>query len=136
MGLTGMDCFSREEASECYLAGPATAWVHGPYRAGEALARLRRKPEPFIGSHAGPRALLAVMDAMVSTRLLRQPATLDRQEIPAHLSSYARRIFDQGLGRRPLVTMGANVEAIATAISSFTQGRQADLWAGVGLPAR
>jgi hypothetical protein len=53
--------------------------------------------------------------------------------VPAHLSPYARRLFDQGLGRAIWFSSGAVVERVAAKISAFPTARQADLWSGVGL---
>ena len=58
---------------------------------------------------------------------------VDEQIVPAHLSSYARRIFDQGLGRSIWFSAGADVERIAAMIAAFPQARQADLWIGIGV---
>jgi hypothetical protein len=52
---------------------------------------------------------------------------------PARLSGYARRVFDQGLGRSIWFVKGANVSAVAKAIDSFPASRRADLWSGTGL---
>jgi enediyne biosynthesis protein E3 len=46
---------------------------------------------------------------------------------------YALRAFDQGLGRALWFVNGANPRNAAACIARFPKGRQADLWAGVGL---
>jgi hypothetical protein len=56
-----------------------------------------------------------------------------RQEVPARLSGYARRAFDQGLGRSLWFVEGADVARIAMTIADFEPSRHADLWSGVGL---
>ena len=49
MGLTGMDCFLPGSRFTAYLEGPGSPHVYMVHiGAGEALARLRRKPEPFL----------------------------------------------------------------------------------------
>jgi hypothetical protein len=58
---------------------------------------------------------------------------VERQEVPGHLSSYARRIFDQGVGRSLWFTEGANVQRISASIARFPLSRRADLWAGIGV---
>jgi len=55
------------------------------------------------------------------------------QEVPARLTGYARRAFDQGLGRSLWFVEGADVAGIDAAVASFAPSRQADLWSGVGL---
>jgi enediyne biosynthesis protein E3 len=52
---------------------------------------------------------------------------------PAELSGYARRAFDQGLGRSLWFVCGASAGRIAAAVARFDPERQADLWSGAGL---
>ncbi len=54
-------------------------------------------------------------------------------EIPANLSGYGLRAFDQGLGRSLWFVVGADVGRISGAISAFRSERRADLWSGIGL---
>lgn len=63
-----------------------------------------------------------------------------RQYVRAHkrprgLSEYARRVFDQGLGRSLWFVDCGEPLRIAGTIASFSQDRRADLWSGVGLAA-
>jgi hypothetical protein len=55
------------------------------------------------------------------------------QALPERLNGYARRVFDQGLGRSLWFVEGANVQRISETVASFTPARRADLWSGVGL---
>jgi enediyne biosynthesis protein E3 len=56
------------------------------------------------------------------------------QQAPAtRLSGYARRVFDQGLGRSLWFVEGADVERIPARIAAFAPQRHGDLWSGVGL---
>lgn len=59
--------------------------------------------------------------------------TVAEQLISRQFSGYARRAFDQGLGRSLWFVEGANVARIPITIAAFPQTRQADLWSGVGL---
>ena len=52
---------------------------------------------------------------------------------PRRVRGYAKRAFDQGIGRAMWFASGANVRAIADAIGEFPRERRADLWSGVGL---
>ncbi len=52
---------------------------------------------------------------------------------PKHLSGYAARVFDQGLGRSLWFVDGADVTRIPNTIGKFQPTRRADLWSGVGL---
>lgn len=55
------------------------------------------------------------------------------QRSPKELKGYARRVFDQGLGRSLWFVEGADVGCIPATIAAFDQSRRADLWSGVGL---
>ncbi|MCG8458555.1 MAG: DUF1702 family protein, partial [Holophagales bacterium] len=57
------------------------------------------------------------------------------REIPRVLRGYARRAFDQGLGRSLWFVDGADAERIPHTIAAFPRERQADLWSGLGLAA-
>jgi hypothetical protein len=57
------------------------------------------------------------------------------QRIPSRLRGYARRAFDQGLGRSLWFVDGHDAELIAITISRFAPARHSDLWAGIGLAA-
>jgi enediyne biosynthesis protein E3 len=61
------------------------------------------------------------------------PESVRRQAVPRGVNGYARRAFDQGLGRSLWFVEGAETAQIASAISAFPQARRADLWSGVGL---
>lgn len=58
-----------------------------------------------------------------------------QQRVPPHLSGYARRAFDQGLGRCLWFVEATDTQRVAAAIRDFPATRQADLWAGIGLAA-
>lgn len=53
--------------------------------------------------------------------------------VPRRLRGYARRVFDQGLGRSLWFVMGMSPERIAASIETFPAARRGDLWSGVGL---
>jgi hypothetical protein len=61
------------------------------------------------------------------------PRSVRRQEVPRGVAGYARRAFDQGLGRSLWFVEGADAPRIAAAIAAFPPARQPDLWSGVGL---
>jgi len=103
---------------------------------GWALARLpwcRRNPERVL-SRFDPLLRWLVIDGygfhegyFHASRWIRTPQRHPR------LSEYARRAFDQGLGRSLWFVDGADVTHIAGAINMFDFDRRADLWSGVGL---
>jgi enediyne biosynthesis protein E3 len=61
------------------------------------------------------------------------PEAVERQAVPKRLAGYARRGFDQGLGRSLWFVDGADVERLPRTIGAFPEDRRADLWSGVGL---
>jgi len=136
MGLTALDCvLPWKKRLQTYLAGPGTPHIYMIHiGAGEALARLRRKPEPFIARLEDRTLCWLVMDGYgFHEGFFARKRYVDDKVVPAHLSPYARRIFDQGLGRSLWFSAGANVERIAATVAAFPMNRQADLWVGVGV---
>jgi hypothetical protein len=58
---------------------------------------------------------------------------INHAAVPTHLSPYARRIFDQGLGRCIWFSLGAVVDLVDATIARFDKSRHADIWSGVGM---
>lgn len=136
MGLTGLDCMLPwKKRLQAYMEGPGSPHIYMVHiGAGEALARLRRKPDPFIARLPDRVLCWLVMDGYgFHEGFFSRQRYVGEKIIPEHLSSYARRIFDQGLGRSIFFTSGANVVRIAATITTFPAARQADLWLGVGV---
>jgi hypothetical protein len=136
MGLTGLDCMLPwKRRLQAYIAGPGSPHIYMVHiGAGEALALLRRKPEPFIARLPDRVLCWLVMDGYGFHKgFFFRRRYVDEQTIPAHLSPYARRIFDQGLGRSLWFTCGANIDRIVATIATFPSTRQADMWVGIGV---
>ncbi|RJQ75656.1 DUF1702 family protein [Pseudonocardiaceae bacterium YIM PH 21723] len=135
MGLTGMDCWlpGKSRLRE-FLAGAGDTHIYMSHiGAGEALARMRRQPEPFLNRLDDPVARWLVMDGYGFHQGFFQRARyVDRQVVPSHLSPYARRVFDQGVGRSIWFTSGADVERVAAEVAAFAPPRQPDMWLGIG----
>jgi hypothetical protein len=103
--------------------------------AGWALARLGRRlqrPPPWLDPLLG---WLALDGYGFHEGYFRAPLYILQRLPPGRLTGYARRAFDQGLGRSLWFVYGADVFRIVAAISAFPVDRQADLWSGVGLAA-
>jgi hypothetical protein len=101
--------------------------------AGWALARLKRSIKPFI-EKMHPVFRWLVMDGYgFHQGYFHWKRFVEQKEMPAKISGYARRAFDQGLGRSMWFVFGADIERIPDAITNFSADRQADLWSGVGL---
>ncbi len=60
---------------------------------------------------------------------------IELQKLPANLSGYSRRAFDQGLGRALWFVKGADPANVAMAAAHFPPERRNDLWSGIGLAA-
>jgi hypothetical protein len=58
-----------------------------------------------------------------------------QQQVPRRLAGYARRAFDQGLGRSLWFVETTDPARVAATISTFDASRHADLWSGIGLAA-
>ena len=114
------------------MKGPGAPHIYMLYvGAGWSLARLRlgaevAEPNPLLrwlmfdgyGFHEG---------------YFRWPMYVRERRRPKRLEGYARRAFDQGLGRSLWFVEGADVRRIAATIDGFHAARRADLWSGVGL---
>jgi hypothetical protein len=137
MGIAALDIIAPWKNRLQAFTGPGGPAAHHIYPiyvgVGLALARLRRNPERFL-TRLDPLICWVVVDgygfheAFFSWR-----RTIEEQVTPAHFSSYARCIFDQGVGRAIWFASGALVERVAKLIAAFSPDRQAELWSGVGL---
>lgn len=59
--------------------------------------------------------------------------SVQQREVPTRLTDYARRAFDQGLGRSLWFVFGADGDRIGSAVNAFPTERRADLYSGIGL---
>lgn len=119
-----------------FLDGPGAKHVYMLHvGAGWALARLRRSAEKALETMDPVLRWLAVDGYGFHEGYFHSDRFVWKQAEPAQLHGYARRAFDQGLGRSLWFVTGADVENIATTVASFPQPRQGDLWSGVGLAA-
>ncbi len=136
MGLTGLDSLLPwKKRLQAYMDGPGAPHIYMVHiGVGEALALLRRKPEPFIARMQDPVLRWLVMEGYGFNKgFFGRKRYVEEQFVPKHLSSYGCHIFDQGLGRCIWFLSGANVERIAATIAAFPTARQADLWVGIGV---
>jgi hypothetical protein len=136
MGLTGLDCFLPGKSRlQAYMDGPGSRHIYMVHiGAGEALARLRRKPERFMARLSDPALRWLVMDGYGFHEGFFKPQRfVEAQQVPGHVSAFARRIFDQGVGRSIWFTRGAQVDQISRTIAAFPAHRHPDLWVGVGV---
>ena len=59
--------------------------------------------------------------------------SLEKQQVPKRLKGYARRAFDQGLGRGIWFIYHTDIDRIVACVNQFPASRHADLWSGIGL---
>ncbi len=135
VGLAALDSvFPWKNRLGDFMAGPGATYIYAvPLGAGMGLARLRRKPEPFLKRLDPVMGWLIVDGYGFHEGFFSRRKTIEKQRVPAHLSAYGRRVFDHGVGRSIWFTSSTRVERVAETIATFSVERQADLWSGVGL---
>lgn len=135
MGLAALDLLAPwKQRLQAFVAGPAARHIYPIYvGVGLALARLHRQPERYM-TRLDPLLRWVVVDGYgFHEGFFAWRRTVEQQRRPASFSPYACRLFDQGLGRALWFASGALVERVAGIIAAFPEGRQTDLWSGVGL---
>ena len=118
-----------------FLAGPGNAHAYIVHvGAGWILARLPLSPGRLLARLEDPVLRWLALDGYgFHEGFFRWPRSIERRKIPRKLDGYARRGFDQGLGRSLWFVNGADVRLIPRTIAAFPEHRQADLWSGAGL---
>lgn len=136
MGITMFDIvtFSGMHRLAAFLAGPGKPHVYMVHvGAGWAAAKLGRRPQSFF-RHLDPTLRWLVVDGYGFYKgFFNAERTIDRRHVPDALTGYARRAFDQGLGRCLWFVGRAQPETVGALIRQFNHERRADLWSGVGL---
>jgi hypothetical protein len=116
------------------LAGPGDAQRYIiNVGAGWILARLPLSPERLLARLDPILGWLALDGYGFHEGYFRWPRSVERREVPRKLRGYARRGFDQGLGRSLWFVDGADVRLLPQTIGAFPPERRPDLWAGLGL---
>ena len=135
MGLMLLDSLlPTQNRLHAFVTGPGVRYRCLVYiGAGLVLPRVPRSAHRFV-ERQDPLRRWFVMDGYGFYRgFFSWRETVNEHRVPARLHGYARRAFDQGLGRSFWFSTGANVERIIDTISGFPAGRQGDLWSGIGL---
>jgi hypothetical protein len=136
MGLALLDAVTpwRRDRLASFIAGPADPHFYIAHvGAGWVLARLPLSPRRFIARLDPFQRWLALDGYGFHEGFFNWPRSVVRQEVPRRLEGYARRGFDQGLGRSLWFVDGADVDLLPRTIAAFPPERQCDLWAGLGL---
>lgn len=135
MGLAALDAVAPWADHVATLDRGAAARHRYPFYVGLGLAHARL--------HRPPEAQLARLDPLLGwvvadgygfhEAFFHRRATVERHWVPAGLTAYARRMFDQGVGRAVWFSTGASPVQAAAVIDRFPRSRHHDLWSGVGL---
>ena len=119
---------------QVFLAGVGAAHTYMVYvGVGWMLARMRQRIEPSLAKLDPLLGWLAVDGYGFHEGYFHASRYVEQQAIPTGVSDYARRVFDQGLGRSLWFVNCADVNHIPVTIAAFCPSRQADLWSGIGL---
>lgn len=134
MGLALLDALTLSERRlRRFLAGPGDPHEYMVYvGVGWAIARLGRR-QHRLERHPTLRRYLAADGLGFHEAFFRAATTVDRQAEPRGLRGYARRGYDQGVGRCLWFVEGADPERVIHSLQRFAPERHPDLWAGVGL---
>ena len=138
MALTILDAVApwRRDRLRRFVAGPANDHIYLVYcGVGFALARLPLSPARMRARLDPVLGWLALDGYGFHHGFFDWPRAVLRQEVPRRLAGYARRAFDQGLGRSLWFVEGAAAARLAATIGGFAEERRSDLWSGVGLAA-
>jgi enediyne biosynthesis protein E3 len=137
-GLTLLDCVSPVSFPRL------TTFIHGEGKdfryllyvgAGWIYALRSRWREKFLLMRDPVLSWLMIDGVGFLHGFFRVSSCLDRGNYPNWLKGYARRVFDQGLGRSLWFVETMDSARIAARIESFDPQRQPDLWSGLGLAA-
>ena len=119
---------------KAFLDGPGSAHIYMVHvGAGWALARLHRRVERPLAKLDSLLGWLVVDGYGFHEGYFHPRRYVENQALPKRLAGYARRVFDQGLGRSLWFVEGADVARIPETIAAFPPPRHADLWSGIGL---
>ncbi|WBC14944.1 DUF1702 family protein [Micromonospora sp. WMMA1998] len=135
MGLAALDLLTfTDRRLTQFVQGPGAAHIYPVYvGVGLALARLRRDPEAYL-RRLDPLLGWIVVDGYgFHEAFFKRRRYLERRQTPGHLSSYAQRVFDQGMGRAIWFSCGGVVPLVVRLVDGFPEQRHGDLWSGVGL---
>lgn len=135
MGLGALDLMTPwKKRLDAFVDGPGGPHIYPVYvGVGLALARLRRRPERYLGK-LDPLLGWAIVDGYgFHGGFFERRRYITRKARPTHLSSACRPLFDQGLGRAIWFSSGAVVARVAETVAGFQPDRHGDLWNGVGM---
>lgn len=135
VGLAALDCMLPwENRTKDFLDGPGAPYIYAVHiGAGLGLARLKRRPEPFLKRLDPVLGWIALDGYGFHEGFFARRTFVEQQKVPTHLSAFGVRCFDNGVGRAIWFLVGGNIDQIAPKIGAFPVARQAALWSGIGL---
>lgn len=135
MGLSLLDCLlPYRKRLAGFLAGPGREYKPLLYiGSGLALPRMPVDPLRVMARYDDDDRWLILDGYGFYHGFFAPDRSLERQARPRHISGYAERMFDRGLGRSLWFTTAASPQRIAGIIERFPPARRGDLWSGVGL---
>jgi enediyne biosynthesis protein E3 len=136
MALAILDSLTpwRRGRVEAFLRGPAEPHIYLVLvGAGWALARLPLSVDRMLARFDMVKKWLVLDGYGFHQGYFHWPRAIAGQERPRRLAGYARRTFDQGIGRSLWFVEGAGIDRIAERIAAFPAERRGDIWSGVGL---
>jgi enediyne biosynthesis protein E3 len=136
MALTLLDVLTgrRQGRLHSLLAGAGSAHDYIAHvGAGWVLGRLPLSPSRLLARLDPVNGWLALDGYGFHEGFFHARTAIARRQIPRKVTGYARRAFDQGLGRSLWFVEGTGAGRIAGVIGAFPAARQPDLWSGVGL---
>jgi hypothetical protein len=120
-----------------FLDGPGSSHIYMLHvGAGWAVARLpwlRRNVNRVIDDLEPAVRWLVVDGYGFHEGYFHHREAIDQAALPRRLYGYARRAFDQGLGRSIWFVKGADRDRVTNCVNGFPVERRGDLWSGVGL---
>jgi hypothetical protein len=139
MALSILDAVTPWKTSrfQSWIVGPGSSHAYMVHvGAGWAAARLpwvRRKLPMNLDRYDGVLRWLVVDGFGFHEGYFHSQKYVRRLSQPKSFEGYARRAFDQGLGRSLWFVCGADVRRIENTVRGFPGPRHADLWSGLGL---
>lgn len=135
MGLAALDAVApwRDRVTQ-FLDGPARHHAFPFYvGVGLAYARMRSAPEAHLGRLDPVLGWVTADGYGFHEAFFHRRRTVTNHAVPARLTPFGRRMFDQGVGRAIWFSGGADPERAHAEVVAFPGQRHRDLWAGVGL---
>lgn len=119
-----------------FLLGPGGDHIYVAHvGVGWAMARLPGALERFLERHDRLLRWLLVDGYGFHEVFFKPNRYLEGGPQPSRVHGYAKRAFDQGIGRCLWFVEGGDIPRILDRVAGFPVDRRSDLWSGIGLAA-